>query len=159
MKGRFIKHRGEVFVMSQYDPNQNNQYQQAQQPQYQQQYQQNQYQQNQYQQYQQAQYQQQYQQYPQNQYQQQYAEDTKEEPLSVGQWILTILVMSIPLVNLIMLFVWGFGSEGNKGRANFCKAQLIWIAIGIGLAIVLGLLFGSIFASILSGLANSGAFY
>ena len=58
-----------------------------------------------------------------------------------------------------MLFVWGFGSEGNKGRANFCKAQLIWIAIGIGLAIVLGLLFGSIFASILSGLANSGAFY
>ena len=133
--------------MSQYDPNQNNQYQQAQQPQYQQQYQQNQYQQNQYQQYQQA------------QYQQQYAEDTKEEPLSVGQWILTILVMSIPLVNLIMLFVWGFGSEGNKGRANFCKAQLIWIAIGIGLAIVLGLLFGSIFASILNGLVNSGAFY
>ena len=120
--------------MSQYDPNQNNQYQQAQQPQYQQQY-------------------------PQNQYQQQYAEDTKEEPLSVGQWILTILVMSIPLVNLIMLFVWGFGSEGNKGRANFCKAQLIWIAIGIGLAIVLGLLFGSIFASILNGLVNSGAFY
>jgi len=133
--------------MSQYDPNQ---YQQTQQPYGQQQPQYQQYQQP----YGQPQYQQPYGQ--QVQYQQpQYQETTKEEPLSVGQWILTILVMGIPLVNLIMLFVWGFGSEGNKGRANFCKAELIWIAIGIGIGILVMVLFGSVIASILSSMGGS----
>lgn len=44
-----------------------------------------------------------------------------EEPLSIGQWMLTLLIMAIPCVSFIMLFVWGFGS-GNQSRANFCKA-------------------------------------
>ena len=30
--------------------------------------------------------------------------------LSLGDWIITLIVLAIPLVNLVMLFVWGFGS-------------------------------------------------
>ena len=53
----------------------------------------------------------------------------RREPLSVGQWILTIFLLAIPILNIIMLFVWAFG--GNKDeRENFAKASLIWMLLG-----------------------------
>lgn len=53
----------------------------------------------------------------------------RKEPLSVGQWILTIFLLAIPVINIIMLFVWAFG--GNKDeRENFAKASLIWMLLG-----------------------------
>lgn len=91
------------------------------------------------QQYNQQQYDQQYnQQYNQQQYSQQYNQQPQmyynaanqwqnqdEKPMSVGDWLITLIVMSIPMVNLIMLFIWGFG-EGNKNRQNYCRAYLIF---------------------------------
>ncbi len=61
-----------------------------------------------------------------------------EEPMSVGDWMVTMLIMMIPCVNIVMLFVWAFGS-GNKSRANYFKATLIWAAIGIGLSILISI--------------------
>lgn len=61
-------------------------------------------------------------------------EDTT--PLSVGQWMLTTLVLALPCVGLIMAFVWAFG-DGNVNRKNYCRSALIWKAIGIGLTIIL----------------------
>ncbi|HNY05050.1 MAG TPA: hypothetical protein PK500_05565 [Candidatus Egerieousia sp.] len=53
-----------------------------------------------------------------------------KETLTVGQWVLTLFLMFIPLVNIIMPFVWAFG--GNKDeRENWAKATLIWWLIGI----------------------------
>lgn len=58
-----------------------------------------------------------------------------KEPLSVGQWVLTIFLLAIPIVNIVMLFVWAFG--GNKDeRENFAKASLIWMLIGIAITLV-----------------------
>ncbi|MEF9986152.1 MAG: hypothetical protein RSC28_00845 [Bacteroidales bacterium] len=52
-----------------------------------------------------------------------------KEPLSVGQWVLTIFLLALPIVNIVMLFVWAFG--GNKDeRENFAKASLLWILLG-----------------------------
>jgi hypothetical protein len=31
------------------------------------------------------------------------------KPISLGNWILTIILLAIPLVNVIMLLVWAFG--------------------------------------------------
>ncbi|WP_010255852.1 hypothetical protein [Myroides injenensis] len=67
----------------------------------------------------------------------------KESVMSVGDWIVTLLIMLIPLVNIVMLFVWGFDNNGNRNRANWAKAQLIFMAIGIGLWILLILIIGS----------------
>ncbi len=53
------------------------------------------------------------------------------QPISVGEWMLTIFLTAIPIVNIIMLFVWGFGSTTNPTKANWAKATLIWIAIMI----------------------------
>ena len=63
-------------------------------------------------------------------------EDNNIRPLSTGEWFLTMFVLGIPLVGIVMYFVWAFGA-GNVNRTNFCRAGLIWMAI----AIVVGLLF------------------
>ena len=75
----------------------------------------------------------------------------REEVLSVGQWLLTTFVIVIPLIGLIMMFVWGFGA-GNKSRANFCKAILLWYVI----IIVASIMFGTLLLGALASL--SGAF-
>lgn len=56
-------------------------------------------------------------------------------PLSVGNYVVMMLIMIIPLVNLIMLFVWGFGNS-NLNKKNWARAQLIFVAIGVVLSII-----------------------
>ncbi len=56
---------------------------------------------------------------------------TTEQPVTFGEWMLTIFLTAIPIVNIIMLFVWGFGSTTNLSKANWAKATLVWIAIMI----------------------------
>ena len=38
--------------------------------------------------------------------------------ISLGEWIITFIVLAIPLVNIIMLFVWGFSSEHESEQAE-----------------------------------------
>jgi hypothetical protein len=64
------------------------------------------------------------------------SEDNNTRPLSTCEWFLTMFILGIPLVGIIMYFVWAFGA-GNVNRANFCRAGLIWFAI----ALVLGMMF------------------
>lgn len=67
-------------------------------------------------------------------------------PLSIGGYLIMMIVSVIPLVNLIMLFVWGFGNS-NLNRKNYARAQLIVLAV----CVVLGVIFGaSLFASLAS---------
>ncbi len=48
--------------------------------------------------------------------------------MSIGEWMLTLLITAIPIVGIAMLFVWGFGSQTNPTKANFAKASLIFAA-------------------------------
>lgn len=59
--------------------------------------------------------------------------DGTEKPLTTGEWFVTVLILGLPLVGLIMHFVWAFG-DGNVSRKNFCRAVLLWMAIGLALA-------------------------
>lgn len=59
-----------------------------------------------------------------------------EEPVSIGQWVGTLLLLCIPCVNIILLLVWAFG-DGKKSKSNFAKAYLIILGIGILLYIIL----------------------
>ena len=65
-------------------------------------------------------------------------EHADTRPLTVGEWMLTLLVLAIPLVNLVMYLVWAFSGMGNVNRRNFCRASIYWflIILGIWLAIV-----------------------
>ena len=67
--------------------------------------------------------------------------DYPEAPvMSVKNWMLTMLLLAIPLVNIIMLFVWAFGRASNPNKANYAKASLLWSAIFIVLYIVIFIL-------------------
>lgn len=57
--------------------------------------------------------------------------------LRTGSWMLTILLLGIPLVNIIMLFVWAFGDNTNPNKRNYARASLLLAAIVIGIYAVL----------------------
>ena len=79
-------------------------------------------------------------------------ENQTEKPLTTGEWVVTHLVLLIPVVNIVMHFVWAFG-EGNISRRNFCRARLLLFAIALclGIFVCVGLLmFTGIFAGLLS---------
>ena len=73
--------------------------------------------------------------------------------VSTGEWMLTMLVLSIPCVNIIMLFVWAFGN-GNKNTRNFSRACLLWMVIMTAIVIIFYVIIG---AAILAG-ASSGSY-
>jgi hypothetical protein len=55
--------------------------------------------------------------------------------MTVGDWMLTLLVLAIPLVNLIMYLVWALSGSGNVNRRNFCRASIYWCLIILGIYI------------------------
>lgn len=62
--------------------------------------------------------------------------------ITTGEWFVTMLITAIPLVGIIMLFVWAFGSSANPNKTNWAKAALIWTAIAIFLYIIIFAVFG-----------------
>jgi len=57
--------------------------------------------------------------------------------MTMGDWFVTLLILAIPIVNFIMLFVWGFGNNDKPSRANYCKLSLLLMLIGVVIWIVL----------------------
>ncbi len=95
--------------------------------------------------YQQQQYQQNYQQPP-----YQPVQDKKTAPLSVGEIIVTIILMSIPIVNIVMLVVWLTNKDTNLTKRNFALAMIILECIGIVLYFVLVMIMAAMGISLMS---------
>lgn len=76
--------------------------------------------------------------YNQNSYQ-----NMDTSPMSMGDWLLTILAAMIPCAGLILYIVWAFSSTGNINRRNFCRAQLIIMAVVFVLYLVIAVVFGA----------------
>ncbi len=51
--------------------------------------------------------------------------------VSFGEWLLTLFLMVIPIVNIVLLFIWAFSTDTNPSKANWAKASLIVMATGI----------------------------
>ena len=73
----------------------------------------------------------------------------KEETVTVGEWIAAGIIMLIPIVNLVMLFVWAFSGNVKKSKSNYFKAQLVLILIYIALAILGVVMFAGSFLSLM----------
>ena len=84
------------------------------------------------------------------QYQYQQPQDELEEPMTMGEWMITLLIMLIPCANIIMAFVWAFSSTEKKSKSNFFKAYLIFMAIVIVLSILAVIVVGVFTASVVS---------
>ncbi len=55
--------------------------------------------------------------------------------VSLGNWLVTFLIMAIPLVNLIALFVWAFSGATLPSKRTWAQANLVLIAIVLALGI------------------------
>ena len=63
--------------------------------------------------------------------------NNKTEVLTVGDWMITILITGLPLIGLVMLFVWAFSRGENPSKRNWAVANLAWLAIGAILAFII----------------------
>ncbi|MEN8905348.1 MAG: hypothetical protein ABF289_05265 [Clostridiales bacterium] len=72
------------------------------------------------------------------------------EHMSVKDWIVTYLLLLIPVVNIVLMFVWAFDENTHECKRNYFKAQLIILAGAIVISIVI-----VIFALILGATAGS----
>jgi len=77
------------------------------------------------------------------------------QPMSIGEWIITFIITYIPLVGLIMLFVWAFGDGSHPSKKTWAQASLIMIVIGIVLMILFFGIVASIIGSLFSGYNQS----
>ncbi|QKS46618.1 hypothetical protein HUB94_17620 [Paenibacillus cellulosilyticus] len=59
------------------------------------------------------------------------------EVVSVKEWLVSSLIMLIPIVNIIMMFVWAFGGNANPNKANYFKAALLMALIVLVLYVVI----------------------
>ncbi|MGI6033942.1 MAG: DUF3862 domain-containing protein [Coriobacteriales bacterium] len=75
-----------------------------------------------------------------------------DSTLTMGHWMLVLLLMAIPIVNIVMLFIWGFGAKAAPAKKNWARAQLIWMAIWIAVSLIFS---GVIIAGITSAVLNS----
>ena len=94
---------------------------------------------------------------PNSGYQQNYANNPNSQysgmdtsPMSMGDWLLTILACMIPCAGTILSLIWAFGKNGNVNRRNFCRAQLIITAVVIALYVVIFFIGGVSLAGALS---------
>jgi Na+/phosphate symporter len=56
--------------------------------------------------------------------------------VSIGDWIVTMIIMLIPVINFIMLLVWAFSGGTPKSKSNWAKATLIFMVLGAILTFV-----------------------
>ena len=71
------------------------------------------------------------------------------DPVTLGQWMITMLLMCIPIVNIIMLIVWAVSGETAPSKKTWAQAQIIWTIIG---AVITGIVYATIGAAILGGM-------
>lgn len=84
---------------------------------------------------------------------------TTYTPMTIGDWIITFIITYVPLVGLIMLFVWAFGDGTHPSKKSWAQALLLFVAISIILLIIFIIVFFSILASFLEGLSGNYSSY
>ena len=75
--------------------------------------------------------------------------------MTLGGWVITLIITAIPLVGLIMLFVWGFSSNTDHSKKLWAQANLIMVAI----AVVLNILFMIAFWGVIVAAMSNPSYY
>ncbi len=82
-------------------------------------------------------------------------ENQNYQPMTIMEWIITFIITYIPIVGIVMLFVWAFGGDTHPSKKTWAQAMLILFAI----AIVLGIVFAGIIFSMLSNMFGAMGSY
>lgn len=73
-----------------------------------------------------------------------------EQPISIGEWMVTLFLAAIPIIGFIMLLVWAFGDGAAATKANWAKATLLWLVIMAAFYTLMVILFGAFFFTFFS---------
>jgi ribosomal protein L40E len=76
-------------------------------------------------------------------------------PVGVGEYIGMMLLTGIPLVGLILLISWAFGSQTNPSKRNYARAILIVMLIGVALSILLSATLIPLFANLFDSMQGT----
>lgn len=68
--------------------------------------------------------------------------NTLDNQMSVKQWVKTLIIIAIPIVNLIFLIRWAF--EEDNPRRNYSRAFLMVISTFIGVSLILSIIGGAL---------------
>ena len=64
--------------------------------------------------------------------------------MSIGDWIVTFIVLAIPMVGIIMQIVWAFSETTQPNKKSFCQASLILAAFAILCGVLVLFVFGGL---------------
>lgn len=81
--------------------------------------------------------------------------ENTEAPMTLGDWMLTLLLLYLPIVNIVMLIIWSVDSKTSTTKKHFAWATLIFMGIGI----VLSIIFSSIVMAIVASMMQSMYYY
>jgi len=70
------------------------------------------------------------------------------EKVGVFDYILMMIIFSLPIAGIIMMLYWGFSSTVGINRKNFARSYLVLYLIQLILVFMVMMLFGTIFGSI-----------
>jgi hypothetical protein len=76
--------------------------------------------------------------------------------VSVGQWMLLLLVPAIPVVGWILIIILAF-TGSNESRKNYFRAMIAWFVLAVVFLVVLGLIlvaFPALFQDVKNWQAN-----
>lgn len=76
-----------------------------------------------------------------------------DDEMTLGQWILTLVLTCIPCVNIVMLLIWAFGSGQYISRKRWAQAQLIICAVVVVLYFIMAAIFGAAIAGFVGTLS------
>jgi hypothetical protein len=62
--------------------------------------------------------------------------------MSIGDWLITFLICCIPIVGIVMMFVWAFGNTNQPSKKTWAQAGLIF-------SLIITVLYAFIMASLL----------
>ncbi len=72
----------------------------------------------------------------------------KTDVLSVGDYLLMMVLFSIPVVGFVLMLYWGFGSRTAVNRKHFARAYLIFYVINMVLSVAMLGALGSLGSSV-----------
>lgn len=70
--------------------------------------------------------------------------------MTLGQWLITLIILAIPVVGFIFLIVWAIGGP-NQNKTNFCRACLVMAVLAIVVSIIFVILAGGSAALMMQG--------
>ena len=64
------------------------------------------------------------------------------KPVSVGNWILTFILLAIPLLNIVMLIAWAVGATTHPSKKTFAQAYFVLLIIAVFIGAFAAVIFG-----------------